>query len=104
MSLFVWWCMSDAPRVFDGKRALATSLFMWCLMCVRDEFAQVVHISSIPLVFNHKSVHDKSACNKEDTLHIIIFYTRKTCVCICVKFKLSCTVHILDTWFNQCNG
>ena len=72
-SLFVW-CMSGAPRVFDGKHALVTSLFLWCvssaprvfdgkmctrdklirvvrhmwlmvnLMCTRDEFARVVHV------------------------------------------------------------
>ena len=31
-SLFVW-CMSGAPCVFDGKRALVMSLFMWCAIC-----------------------------------------------------------------------
>ena len=49
-SLFVW-CMSGAPRVFDGKRTLMMSLFVWSLRvvdgyltCARDEFACVVHV------------------------------------------------------------
>ena len=62
-SLFVW-------RATCGRwlpeRALVTSLLMWCM-------------SSMPRLFNRTSAYDKYACNKEDTLHIINFYSRKTC-------------------------
>ena len=50
-------------------------------------------LSSVPRLFNRMSVYDKSACNKEDTLHIINFYTHKTCVCMRVP-TLSCTVDL----------
>ena len=41
--LFVW-CMSGAPRVFDGKCLCgAPRVLMVNLTCAHDEFACVVH-------------------------------------------------------------
>ena len=91
-SLFVW-CMSDAPHVFDGKTcvrdelinvvqniwvmvvALMTSLLMWC-------------ISSVPRLYNRMSAHDKSMCNKEDTLHIKLLLTKNVCVHTCTHTRM----------------
>ena len=54
-------------------------------------------MSSVPRLFNRTSAHDKAACSKEDTLHIIKFTHIKRVHAhvyphACVKLKLSCTI------------
>ena len=46
------WCMSGAPRIFDGKMCAHDEVIrvvrhMWLtvnLTCARDKFARVVHV------------------------------------------------------------
>ena len=50
---------------------------------------------SAPRLFNRTSVHDKAACNKEDTLHFTCVKRVRARVYshAHVKFKLSCAVY-----------
>ena len=60
----MWWatCVREST-----KRVFVISLFMWYM-----------HVSSVPRVFNHKSAHDKSACNKAETCYILNFFLHGT--------------------------
>ena len=49
---------------------------------------QLFSAYNLQQLLNRMSVYDKPVCNKEDTFHIINFYSRKMCKCMRVLTRV----------------
>ena len=79
--------LCDVLRILMVKCALARDICLACLKCLTAKCALVIsllmwHISSVIWVFNCISACARQIhMQKENTHHILKFYTSKTCTC-----------------------